>query len=87
MYTIENFIKHIEHLGFHILIKVDKENESVIMVEDSILVVSKLSKLRKYLKSNFNYDLEWTTNNIRYNDEYCNMIVLTILKKAQAHAA
>lgn len=81
MYTLDKFIKHIEHLGFHALIKIDKENESIVMLEDSIILVSKISKIRNYLESNFCYDLTWTTNSIRYNDEYCNLIVLTILKK------
>ena len=81
MYTIDKFIKHIEHLGFHTLIKLDKENESVIMLEDSILLVSKISKLRNYLESNFGYDLIWKTSSMRYNNEYCNFIVLTVLKK------
>lgn len=81
MYTIDKFIKHIEHLGFHALIKVDKENESIIMLKDSILLVAKISKIRNYLKSNFGYDLTWTTSSIKYNNKYCNLIVLTILKK------
>lgn len=81
MYTIDKVIKHIEHLGFHALMKVEKENESIIMLEDSIFLVSKISKIRNYLNSNFGYDLTWNTSSIRYNDEYCNLIVLTILKK------
>ena len=87
MYTMDKLIKHIEHLGFHVLIKYDKEKETVLMLEDSIFLVSKLSKIRKYLQSNFNYDLSWKTGNIKYNDEYCNLIVLTVLKKEKLQVA
>lgn len=85
MYTIDKFIKHIEHLGFHALIKLDKENESIIMLEDSIFLVSKISKIRNFLQSKYNFDLTWTTSSIKYNDEYCNLIVLTVLKKETKH--
>lgn len=81
MYNINKIIKHIEHLGFHTLIKVDKENESILMLEDSILLVSKISKIRNYLESNFGYDLTWTTNTMKYNNETCNFIVFTIFQK------
>lgn len=80
MYNVDKVIKHIEHLGFHVLIKIDKKDETILMLEDSIFLVSKISKIRKYLKSSFNYDLNWSTNNIRYNNEYCNFIVLNIAK-------
>lgn len=80
MCNIDKLVKHIEHLGFHVLMKVDKENESILMIEDSILFVSKISKIRKFLNSNFNYDLSWKTSCIRYNNEDCNLIALTVLK-------
>lgn len=87
MYTIDKLVKHIEHLGFHILMKFDRNNESIIMVEDSISFVSNISKIRKYLNSNFNYDLSWKTSCINCNGDECNLIVLTILKKEKQQIA
>ncbi len=87
MYTIDKLAKHIEHLGFHVLMKVDRNNESTIMVEDSISFVANISKIRKYLNSNFNYDLSWKTNCVHYNENECNLIVLTILKKEKQQIA
>lgn len=81
MYDINKVIKHIEHLGFHALIKVDKENESILTYEDSLVLVANISKIRNYLKSNYGYDLEWTTSSISYNRKECDFIVLTVLKK------
>ena len=81
MNNIDKITKHIEHLGFYTLMKVEKENETILMLEDSILLVSKISKIRNYLESNFGYDLTWTTNSVIYNNQYCDFIVLTILKK------
>lgn len=87
MYTIDKLVKHIEHLGFHTLMKVDRKNESTIMVEDSISFIANISKIRKYLNGNFNYDLSWKTSCINCNGNECNLIVLTILKNNKQQIA
>lgn len=87
MYTIDKLVKHIEHLGFHTFMKVDRKNESTIMVEDSISFIANISKIRKYLNSNFNYDLSWKTSCVNYNGNECSFITLTILKNNKQQIA
>lgn len=87
MYTIDKLVQHIEHLGFHVLMKIDKEDESILMVEESIAFVSKISKIRKFLNSNFKYDLSWKTSCIHYHNKFCNMIVLNVSKKEKKNKA
>ena len=82
MENLEKIVKHIEQLGFHVLIRVNESEECRLVVQDSILFVSHLSKIRKYLESNYGYELEWSTASVHTGSMNNDYIVLKVLKYA-----
>ena len=83
MRNMNNFVEHIEHLGFYVLMKLEKDNESIFLIEDSMLLISNISKIRKILKSNYNCNLTWTQSTITLNNNEISVVKFSVKKESE----